>query len=483
MKESNFPTSRTEKVLEKWSTEGEINKESIRKAANQYAKLEVNNRILKWIIVAVVTFLFVLLGFMIASVVLGVNITKEVKVKDGQLVATSGNNSVVKTSTVKYHNKISLNSPSSVIDTLTSITVTISDGIYEGVLQFEVVSYVFVPGKKLTFYGHSHQADVMPDGSVKLTNLLGGKRDGSDSTTGTGVDGVSHTNGVTNVNLISSCADLANIQTTGSYEFTTDLDCSNLQLPLLSGQVFNGILNGNGKRLKLTYSSTSRVALFDTIGGSVNGVLLEGSLSGVDQCAGFAVRALTGSFFSRNSNYATITCTEGTNNQAGSFFAVVEPLTSTDTNVVTIDRSVGQARITFNSPNAVVGGFYGRSSTAQSIVSFTFSTTDAVITTTGQSFLYGALNTKDVSNAYKYDCPDNTKNYIVVPVGEAVGVRECGSPIEQCPNNPDYYNCDSTFCYACRDKSTRNAAKRSFELRKTPDNVQITPNFPKDVCY
>lgn len=477
-----FPTSKTERVLDKWSQDGEIQKENIRKAASDYAKLEVNNRILKWIIATVVVFLFVLLGFMIASVVLGVHITKEVQVKNGQLVSSSGNHSVVKTSTVQYHNKITLNSPASVIDSLNSLSININDGLYQGVLQFDVISYEFIPGKQLTFYGHSHQADVMPDGTVKLTSLLPytNKRDGSTGSTGTSVSGTSSTSGSSNVIFISSCEGLASIQESGFYQLTSSLSCPTLTLPLLSGKTFNGNLDGQGFTLTLNSVNTGSVALFETLGGSIVNLQVDGVLQGVGNCATFAVTALGGAYLSKDASFATINCASGASgsNVAGGFFAYVQPSTTVGNNVQILN-SVSQVAITFNDASAVVGGFYGFSKSDNSITTFSLSATDAKFTTTGKNDSFGLIGINNTP-----DCQKEI-NYCLVDVGLTNQEFDCCYPIERTPNNPDDNNCDSLFCYDTRDTSPRNTAKRSTLLKREVigTSTKVHPFYERSVCY
>lgn len=477
------PQSKTERVMNKWSgSDGEIQRDSIRKAASQYAKLEVNNRILKYIIATVVVFLFVLLGFMIASVVIGVNITKEVSVKNGQLVAASGNNTVVKTSTVKYHNKINLNSPSSVVDSLTTVSVNVADGMYQGVLQFDVVSYVFIPGKQLTFYGHTHQADVNPDGTVTVNALVpfsSRRSTTSSTTTGNSLDGSSLTNGSgTSVVSISTCEQLSNINAATSYKLTNSLTCSGISLPLLSGQTYTGNFDGNQQRLTITASNNGPVALFDTISGSVFDLDVAATFSGVGKCATFALNAVQGSYFNRLSSHSTINCASSVGtNVAGGFFATVS--SNSGSNNVQILNSVSQVAITFNDANSVSGGFFGTSDSASSIVTLTNNAAGSSFTTTGSSDAFGFLS------GSTSDCQHDS-NYCLVEVGQTGTDLPCCRPIEICPNNPSKQNCDSTFCYKCRDYSHRGpSSTRNLSLKRAASSVEVNPVFVSEQpqCY
>jgi len=358
------------------------------------------------------------------------------------------------------------------------------DGMYQGVLQFDVVSYVFIPGKQLTFYGHTHQADVMPDGSVKLTNLVpySSKRDTSSSTGGSSLDGSSTTDSssTSSAITISTCDQLAGItDPTANYQLTASLTCT-LNLPLFAGQTFSGSFDGGINTLTLSSTSTGSVALFDTVSGSIFNLQVTATFTGVGECATFAVNAVQGSYFSKIASHSTISCSASSSGVAvaGGFFATVSSSSSATQNVQIIN-SVSQVSISFNGANSVSGGFYGTSDSATSIVTFTNNAAGSSFTTTGTSDQFGFLSNSSP------DC-QISDNYCLVPVGTTNIPLPCCVPVEICPNNPNPTNSDSLFTYACRDTEPRNSSKRSLTLNHKRDasSVQVSPLQVTDAdCY
>ena len=352
-------------VLQKWaSEEGEIQEEDIRRAASNYAKLEINNKILKWIIMVVIVFLFVLLGFMIASVVIGVNITKDITVKDGVLVSNSGNNAVLKTSTVTYKNKISVNSPIEVIESMKSISINVQEGLYFGVVQFDVVSFEFIPGKKLTFHGHTHMAVISQDGSVEYQPLIPFSQErATPVSSGGAIEGESTSSGASEVLDITTCQDFKNIQPQRSYRLLNDLQCgpSDFSLPLFS-DTFSGVLDGQFHVFNYTgLSSTSKTGIFDVLQGTVKNLMVAGVWSGKNNCGVVATTARAPSFITKVGSYVTLNCEPTTAaGNAGGLVAKIEKNPLSDSDRVKFTSCISQQIIT--NTGARSGGLYGYAS-------------------------------------------------------------------------------------------------------------------------
>ena len=105
---------------------------------------------------------------MIASVIIGVKITKEMKVNDNNMIVSNngGNSSPLRTSINYYPIKMTFNTPLSVIRQIKEIKFTINKNEQDkGVFSFRVVSFHYVKGRSITLYGHTHMAKLMSDGN------------------------------------------------------------------------------------------------------------------------------------------------------------------------------------------------------------------------------------------------------------------------------------------------------------------------------
>lgn len=142
----NRESQRTREILEKWGLDGDINDQDLRDAASSFARIQIKNRMMKRIAIGGVFFMAVFIGLMIASVILGIDITKDFKVKNDILVQNNG--TVLETSEMFYSVKLDLLTPLSVIKGIQSLKFTSKkDG---SSIQFKVVSFYFVEGRNLT---------------------------------------------------------------------------------------------------------------------------------------------------------------------------------------------------------------------------------------------------------------------------------------------------------------------------------------------
>ena len=145
--------------MEKWGLQGEISEFDLKNAARSYARIKIRNRSLKWITILSIIYLIVLLGLMIGSVVIGVKITKDLKTNDDKLVTVNGKNNIIKTSQAMFPVTLSLLSPLDVIRNVKTINFEInSNSEDKGVYHMNIVSFYFISGYKLEFYGHNYLA-------------------------------------------------------------------------------------------------------------------------------------------------------------------------------------------------------------------------------------------------------------------------------------------------------------------------------------
>eukprot|EP01091_Cochliopodium_minus_P014960 TRINITY_DN51_c0_g1_i5.p1 TRINITY_DN51_c0_g1~~TRINITY_DN51_c0_g1_i5.p1 ORF type:complete len:528 (-),score=155.75 TRINITY_DN51_c0_g1_i5:77-1621(-) len=358
--------SRTQLVLEKWGVEGQMNDEDIRNAASSFARIRVKNTIMKWVAIGGVLFIATFIGLMIGSVVLGIEATKEYKVKEQVLVQNNG--TALGTSEAFYAVNLKLTTSLSTVKGIKSLKFNRGD---KGILHFNVVSFYFIPGRTLTFYGVNYVAEVLADGTVDvypITSSNGArsideeKRDSFTEISGTGT-GLGSTNIFTDIN---QCSDLLLIQETGKYQLTNSIDCT-LTQPLLSstGQSFRGIFNGHGHYISLTINSDGPVALFGALKqATIINLLLKGNITGVQSCAGLALETFPGTKFISSGVYANIECSNNGNTKTviGSYSAFLRNENADQTPIswlYAVSQSHYTVALSDLSYPSYQGGFYG----------------------------------------------------------------------------------------------------------------------------
>jgi len=484
--------SNTQKVLEKWGVEGgDMNEEDVKKAAESFARIQVKNRFLKRVAFGGVLFLVVFMGLMLGSVILGIDISKDFKVKNHVLVQKGNNSNVLQTGEIFYSVKLGLTAPLSTIKGIKSLKFQTKDGI----LQFNVVSFYYIYGRNLTLYGNNHVANVLGNGDVEVYPIKmvnGAKRidESQVKRTGNGDSYASGTNdnGNNGVVLIHDCQGLRNVQTNGKYSLLNNIECT-LTSPLLPNG-FNGIFNGNGHIITLHMNTNGPAALFSSVlsNGKIANTLLRGDITGVHDCAGFTVSAYAGANFLANGMYATIRCSNNPSSSEyqalGGIAALLRNPTGSNQQVsfmFSVSQGILTASVSNPSLITYVGSFYGRTGIQEAVrTKFTFTYAASRLDRYADTcrvdhfgFKYSFPTAKNSMKRDVYvpeDCyggsPSNP-DYINMCVDWFVTYyyenQDCCSDFDSCP----YVQCDrySQVCMNCRHK------KKDV----TAENVEIIP--------
>eukprot|EP01091_Cochliopodium_minus_P005856 TRINITY_DN1574_c0_g3_i1.p1 TRINITY_DN1574_c0_g3~~TRINITY_DN1574_c0_g3_i1.p1 ORF type:complete len:523 (+),score=151.81 TRINITY_DN1574_c0_g3_i1:125-1693(+) len=439
-KENKESTNRsTEEVLKKWGVEGEMNDEDIRNAASSFVRIRVKNTIMKWVAVGGVLFIATFIGLMMGSVILGLEATKDFKVKDEVLLQNNENSTTLGTSEAFYSFNLKLTTPLTTIKGIKSLKFSSSGGT----LQFNVVSFYYIFGKTLTFYGVNHVAEVMPDGTVDvypITSTNGArsideeKRDTYTETSATGELSF-ESNGFYDIN---QCSDLLLMEEDKNYQMVTSLECTLIQ-PLFSlpGQAYRGFFNGNGHTLSLSIIVNGPAALFGSLNkATIINLLLRGKITGVQNCGGVAVETYPGTNFVSNGVYVNVTCTNNGNGDPTTIGIYSSLLRNPfyEKTPILFETTISQGNLTISLSDANLpnfqGGFYGLALETVS-TNFTFS--------------YSATIPRHAGGSYKAD-PFGFK---YVPSNSNSDKRDVYVP-EDCygynHTDPQYINMCAQFC-------------------------------------
>ena len=285
-------------MIEKWGLEGEsVSEGNLRYAASSYARIKIQNRSLKWITFLAILYLFVVLGLMIASVVIGVNISKDMKVNGDTLVQKNNQDSTLLTSVKYYSVQITLDSSLEQIQGLKELRfITLSTDNQKSYFNFKIVSFFYIKGNKLELYGHTHMANLLPDGNFELIPIvsINGKKSYdlsqkvvTQDVTTTAINILRSNLGITQ---ITNCDQLKQMRK-GFYALTvSNLECTLDQpIELLEESVFMG----RGNTLQITMNRpNSPACLFNRIFNSrIHNLNLVGDFTGSQLVAPIACEA------------------------------------------------------------------------------------------------------------------------------------------------------------------------------------------------
>jgi len=380
----------------------------------------------------------------------------------------------------------------------------------EGTLQFNVVSFFYIPGRNFTFYGVNHVANVLADGSVEVYPISSSngarsidenKRDTSTEVSATGL--TLDTNGFYDIN---QCSDLLLMTETGNYQLTANLECTLLQ-PLFSspGQAFKGTLNGNGNTITVSINSVGAAALFGTLDqATIINLLVRGDITGVQNCGGVSVTTLVGTNFVSTGVYASISCSNNGNEATtiGGFASILRNPNHIRSSVNWLN-SVSQSNFTLSLSDDSLpnfqGGFYGMALEHLG-TKFNFSYSASIPTIHGSSYKVDAFgfkvsdasNTK--SNTHKkdvyipddcYNCNETDIRYINMCVQfyeeNAYENQDCCTYFNSCP----YVDCNnySQVCMGCRhNKKKENILEIGGDnFKRSDSSPEIIPTT-KNLC-
>eukprot|EP01091_Cochliopodium_minus_P008479 TRINITY_DN1934_c0_g1_i1.p1 TRINITY_DN1934_c0_g1~~TRINITY_DN1934_c0_g1_i1.p1 ORF type:complete len:560 (-),score=129.92 TRINITY_DN1934_c0_g1_i1:231-1910(-) len=372
-KPNNVYRRRTLAVLKKWGVEGEMNEFNVRNAASSFAKIQVKNQILRWVTIGSMVFGMIFLGLMIASVVIGTEITKDFNVKQQVLVAPKEKSKPLFTAEALYESELRFDSSLCTVKKIRSMKFNKKDIKGNKVtIEFQVVSFYYSRGRNITLYGHTHMARVLPDNSVELypiTSQKGqkrydhSKRDVSNSTSVTSEGPVTQTQGPV---AIKSCEELKKLDPKGNYFLAAREGGYNCEFdaPLPD---FGGSLDGRMIHLNVSIKSSGPAGLFSTLlkGASIKNLNLNGKVEGYTLCGFLASKIEDAVTLNIINLHGNLTCYRDDNKGkfvvAGAFAGLLTDLIDTN---LTITFSVSQVylNVITSYPNFTFqGGIYGAS--------------------------------------------------------------------------------------------------------------------------
>ena len=203
---------------------------------------------------------------------------------------------ILETSIKSFSLKITLSSPLQQIKALKEFKFVINtEGDKMRYFHFKIVSFYFIEGYKLELYGHTHMANVLPDGSVELIPIvtINGKKS-YDSSKKVISDDVTFTSTALVESDIESISITNCEQLKGMRDGVYTLDIGSLECALdepIEG--FSGDFNGNGNMLIISMNRpNSSACLFKKISKArISNLKVSGDLSGVNIVAPIACEA------------------------------------------------------------------------------------------------------------------------------------------------------------------------------------------------
>ena len=156
-------------VLDHWDKNGDgiIQKEELTQAASKFASLQKDNYRLKWIVLACVVGMFLMVGLMIASVVIGVQISKDVKLDNNQMISKAGVPIITESAT--YSAQINISTPFEVLSSIQSLDIPLD---YNGIpsnFNLKISAFLLIPGDRIVFWGGNIQFEINANGERKFS--------------------------------------------------------------------------------------------------------------------------------------------------------------------------------------------------------------------------------------------------------------------------------------------------------------------------
>jgi len=157
---------KTEKILTQFTSEnGEVDVQSL---ASHSAKQLQTNQNLKKILWGGMIFVIVAIGLMVGSVVIGIELTKDLKLSDNVLVSTS--NQKVQVEPASYQTILTIYDDDYTISNVKSVQIPITVNGINSTFNFEIHSYIRTPGVKIVYIGSIYSLEITRNGYEVFLN-------------------------------------------------------------------------------------------------------------------------------------------------------------------------------------------------------------------------------------------------------------------------------------------------------------------------
>eukprot|EP01091_Cochliopodium_minus_P016159 TRINITY_DN596_c0_g1_i2.p1 TRINITY_DN596_c0_g1~~TRINITY_DN596_c0_g1_i2.p1 ORF type:complete len:456 (-),score=157.75 TRINITY_DN596_c0_g1_i2:38-1405(-) len=244
----------------------------------------------------------------------------------------------------------------------------------EGIIEFDVVSFYYSKGRRISFYGHNFLATVKPDNTVDLIPLkeVNGMRrydlSQRDNYSGSSTSSTTDTEEIRSEEAtpISDCNDFNTLNEKGNYTITQELNCT-FPSPL---PAFGGELNGASFNFTIKMHNQGSVGLFQKLssGARIKNLLIYGDFDGLKYCGMLAVEIDAGVVIKSSSVHGTLKCGQDSSDSsdegfifAGGFASYLDnPLNISSPVYFQYDISQTKMNVVTKDPStSLQGGFYG----------------------------------------------------------------------------------------------------------------------------